>query len=175
MSQTLQVCQNVDDAAEKDEATEVLQSDDFQNSPLTWIGREILQKGDALQVATVLTSGCRGFLMCLELFSNQFWEESFFHDDEELGENWHRVTSSRIPQVFPLWQSSLPCRVCAIPLYLSRPEVCFIRCRTCVDSGRFFFALRLDSIQAWLKEHVSAWRAGAELCVSWQLGFCHDF
>ena len=32
-------------------------------------------------------------------------------------------------------------------------------------------AIRLVSkqnlIQAWLKEHISAWRAGAELCVPW--------
>jgi len=33
MSHTLQVCQNVDDTVEKEEAKEVLQSDDMQNSP----------------------------------------------------------------------------------------------------------------------------------------------
>jgi hypothetical protein len=95
MSQTLQVCQNVDDAAEKDEATEVLQSDDFQNSPLTWIGREILQKGDALQVATVLTSGCRGFLMCLELFSTSSGKKVFFM----MMKNWVKIgIGSQVPE-----------------------------------------------------------------------------
>lgn len=33
MSHTLQVCQNVDDTAEKEEAKEVLQSDDLQEYP----------------------------------------------------------------------------------------------------------------------------------------------
>lgn len=95
MSHTLQVCQNVDDTVEKEEAKEVLQSDDMQNSP-DW--KENPQ--EAMVLACCSSHNIGNYRCLLHFFlSTSSGKDGFLYEEFD---DLNRITGSRIPQVFPL-------------------------------------------------------------------------